>query len=169
MMSNSNVQRLLDEIEAQRTLLHEFVDTKLDAMKESVMSGKPISEADVVLKYPLSSPPHIFKGTKPLAVIFDSECIELNSWRKVYTEVLCRCATEKHDALMSLRGKIAGRSRTFLAAAPGGMDFPVKLADDLFAEADFDTEQLIITLTKRIADVVRFDYSRISIVVKSKL
>ena len=162
-------ESILAEIEIQRVRLHDLIDIKCNKLKEAVSSGIPVNEAEMECEYPLYTPPHLFKGSKPIAVLFDGERVELTSWRKVYAEILRRCNAEKHDVLMELRNKVSGRERVILSDKSDGMNVPVKLSDDLFAEAYFDTEWLIRTLTIRILGAVGFDYSHISIIVKSKV
>jgi len=158
-----NKDKLLGEIETLRSQLHAMIDERFDAMKNAILNDEPLGETD--LRYPLSFPPHVFKGRKPIAVLFGEERVELNSWIKVYTEILRRCNAERHDILMELRGKISGRDRVILSCESASMKRPVKLADDLFAESFYDTDTLIYVLTKRILDPVGFDYSGISVAV----
>jgi len=66
---------------------------------------------------------------------------------------------------MFLRNKIIGRKRTFLSDKADGMDFPVRISDGLFAEADFDTEWLIRVLITELLSPVRYDYSNITVTV----
>ena len=161
-----NKEVILAEIEANRIRLHNLVDARFDGLREAVLSGSSVTMAEMEYEYPLCAPPYLFKGSKPIAVLFGEERVELNSWRKVYTEILRRCTVEKHDVLMELRNKISGRERIMLSDKPDSMNAPIKLSDNLFAEAYFDTEWLIRILTNRILDAVCFDYSHISIVLK---
>jgi len=133
-------------------------------MKNAILNGESAETSEIT--YPLSSQPFFFKGKKPLAVLFGEERVEFRTWIKVYTEILHRCNAEKHEILMELRGKISGRDRIILSKKSEGMTRPIKLADDMFVESFYDTEGLIYILTKRILDAVRYDYSRISVVLK---
>jgi hypothetical protein len=76
-----------------------------------------------------------------------------------YTLVLKRCAADAagYAALMSLRNKTHGRSRTFLSDKPDGMDFPIKVCDGLYAGGDFDTGALIRMLTTGILVSAGYD------------
>ena len=161
----------LEEVRAQ---LLDIVNGRIDALIIKVKNGEPLNNngsADIETVYPLSISPAFFKGTKPTAIYFGDEKVAVKTWRKAYTLVLQRCAgiPEMREALMGLRNKISGRKRTVLSDMPDGMDFPIEIADGIFAEADFDTEWLIKTLTNVIFDFVRYDYSDISVsVVKNK-
>jgi len=160
----ANKEVILAEIETLRPQLHQMIDERLDAMKNAILSGESVSSVERT--YPLNFSPHIFKGEKPVAVLFGEERVERNSWIKVYTEILHRCKDEKYDILMELRGKISGRDRLILSKESTGMKRPVKLAEGLFAESFYDTDTLIYVLTKRILDPVGFDYREISVVLK---
>ena len=115
-------------------------------------------------RYTLNTSPWQFRGKKPIAVIFDDHRTPVRTWREVYTQILRRCDREKHDVLLQLRNKIAGRKRVFLSDKPDGMDAPIRIAEALYAEAYFDTEYLVRTL-RQILDVAGCDYGGISIVI----
>ena len=169
-----NKKIALSELEAVRAQLLGMVNDRIDSLIAKIKNGEAIdnntlSAAEIV--YPLSIEPALFKGTKPTAVHFGGEKIPVKTWRKAYTLILRRCAgiSEKRETLMGLRNKISGRTRIILSDKPNGMNRPVEIADDVFVESFFDTEWLVRIMTKEILDVVRYDYSGISVsVVKSK-
>ena len=170
-----NREIVLSELEKVRDQLLFKVNAQIDALIERVKNGESLDdEGDssvVETVYPLSISPEFFKGTKPTAVYFGEEKVPVKTWRKAYTIILQRCAgiPENRDALMSLRNKISGRTRVILSDKPDGMDCPIEIADGIFVEGYFDTEWLVKTLTIELLDVVRYDYSDISVsVVKSK-
>ena len=154
------------EIEKTRTELHAIVDAQMDAAVSRLTGESSGEETPGEYEVPLRSNPSLLKGTKPAAVIFGGERVDVKTWRAVYVEILRRCVMEKHSDLLWLRNRVAGRKRTVISDKPDGMDFPIELSGDLFVEADFDTEWLLRTLVSQILDVVRFDYSGIKIVVK---
>jgi hypothetical protein len=164
-----NREAILSELEKTRELLHGRVNARIDALIGRVKSGEPLdNEGDgavIETKYPLSMPPSLFKGTKPVAVHFGDEKTAVKNWRSAYALILRRCAEtpENRDALMGLRNKISGRTRVVLSDKPDGMDYPIEVADGIFVEGYFDTEWLIRTLTVEILDVACYDYSGISI------
>lgn len=63
--------------------------------------------------------------------------------------------------LEDLSGKVFGRDRIILGKTEEGMDVPLKIKDDLFLEAKFDTESLLKVITNRIFDPIGYDYSGI--------
>ena len=163
---------VLSELEKVRGQLLDKVNSRIDALIIRIENGEPINVGSLSAGetvYPLSISPSLFKGTKPAAVYFGDEKIPVNTWRKAYTLILQRCAdvSEKRDMLASLCNKIGGRKRTFLSDSPDGMDCPIKIADGIFVEGDFDTEWLMRILTNEILDTVRYDYSNISVSVLS--
>jgi hypothetical protein len=165
-----NKELVLAELESARAKLLDIVNNGIDGLisrieyGESIDSGDPANAETV---YPLSTTPALFKGTKPTAVFFGEEKVAVKTWRKAYTLILQRCADipEKRDKLMGLRGRISGRSRFFLSGKPDGMDTPIKIAEGLYVEGYFDTELLLRILTTEFLDIVRFDYSDISVAV----
>ena len=164
-----NRDEVLLELENTRELLVSGITARIDALIDKVKSGEPLDDRDdgsvIEVIYPLSITPGMFKGTKPTAVFFGDEKVEVKKWRETYSLILRRCAEipEKRDALLYLRNKILGRKRTILSDKPDGMDIPIEIADGIFVEGYFDTEWLIKTLTVEILDVVRYDYSDISV------
>ena len=159
---------ILQEIEECRAELHAIVDSHMDALVGSLNGEAVCGDTPDEHELSLSMTPSYFKGRKPAAVIFGGERVGVKTWREVYTEILRRCDMEKHSELMYLRNRVAGRQRVFLSDNPDGMDFPIKLSDGLFAEADFDTEALLHVLVRRILDPTGFDYGGIKIVIKSR-
>ena len=173
-MNNTSIESALQAIEESRELLIDTVNIKLDALKQRILDRETTGDyAEPVrreARYPLSTVPAVFKGTKPTAIFFGSEKVPANTWRKVYTEILKRCACDQisYSALLHLRNRVSGRKRAVLSDSPSGMDVPIRLSDELFVEAYFDTEWLIRTLTQQILDAVHFDYSGISVSVMEK-
>lgn len=170
-MNNTSIDIALRSIEESRSELLDIVNKNMDALKQRVLDGEIAGDLDGQIgheyEYSLNTPPALFKGTKPTAVIFDSDRVPVNTWRKAYIEILKRCASEQanHDALMNLRNRISGRKRTILSDKPTEMNVPVMLSGGLYAEAYFDTEWLIRILTRQILDAIHYDYSRISVAV----
>ena len=118
--------------------------------------------------YPLAVPPYLFVGKKPAAILFGEERVTVKSWRDVYTTILKRCNDDPahHETLMNLRGKIAGKCRVFLSDGPVGMKSPIRIDEDMYVESHYGSATLIHILTVRILTPVRFDYSKISVVLK---
>ena len=119
--------------------------------------------------YPITVNTAIFKGNKPTAVMFGDERVDVYKWKTVVEKIMCDCNSdpEKHVALMNLRGRVAGRERVFLAKESEGMRSPIKIDDNLYIETNYDTETLLRILMTRILDVVGYDYSNISVSIRS--
>jgi len=170
-MSDYSKDDALLELEKYRERLLSGVNTAIDALAAQLENDDAGIDGELPdeIVYPLTVTPSLFKGRKPTAVFFGDERVSVKTWRAAYTEILRRCVAEpdKHAALMELRNRIHVRTRTILSDKPDGMNVPIKLADDLFIEADFDTEWLVRTLTTEILDAVKYDYNNISFAVIS--
>ena len=118
--------------------------------------------------YPLVAPSYLFVGRKPIAVLFDKERVDVNSWREVYTVILKRCnADPRHrEVLMYLRNKVSGRCRVFLSDTSDGMTRPVQIDDSLFAEGHYGAATLMHILVNHILIPIHCDCTKISIVLK---
>jgi hypothetical protein len=117
---------------------------------------------------PLTAPPYLFVGRKPVAVLFGEERMEVKSWREVYSAILTRCNEnpQHHEMLMVLRDKVGGKCRTFLSGSPEGMTRPLKIAEGLYEEVHYGSATLIHILVKRILSPVGFNCSDIGIMLK---
>ena len=118
--------------------------------------------------YPLATPSYLFVGKKPVAILFGDERVTVKSWRDVYATILKRCNDDPahHETLMNLRGKIAVKCRVFLSDSPTRMKSPIRIDEDMYVESHYGSATLIHILTVRILTPVRFDYSKISVVLK---
>ena len=116
----------------------------------------------------LHTPTHYFVGTKPAAVLFGEERIEVKSWREVVSVILTRCNAEHGDALMNLRNKVAGKVRVILSDRPDGMRRPSKIADGMYMECHYGSQTLMHILKNLILDYTGFDYSDIQIAIKHR-
>ena len=163
-MDNVQKDTALLAIEECRAVLLEIVNGKMDALRQRILDGEGAQPCAGSV-YPLDIPPALFKGTKPAAVFFGEERVAADTWKKVYTEILAHCAADPENlaALMVLRNRVAGRTRTILSDTHDGMARPVMLAKGLYAEAFFDTEWLIRVLTGHILDAIHYDYSGVFI------
>jgi len=165
-MSNFTKDDALLELKKVREDLFNLVNTTIGTLITRLESGEDIENGlSFETVYPLSITPSLFKGTKPTAVIFGEERVEVKTWRTVCFEIMQRCISDpdKHADLLYLRNKIAGRTRVILSDKPDGMNKPLKLADALYMETFYDTEWLIRILTKELLGNARFDYNDISI------
>ena len=159
-----------------RAMLHRAVDETIDWAIEHETADLSAAQMTSTLEgigyesvYPLTTETGVFKGKKPTGVIFqDGHRIAAASWKKVFEVIMkqCNSDSEKHWALMELRGKVMGRSRTLLDSKKGQMRSPIQIDRALYAETHYDTETLLRILTTRILDVVRYDYTGIKIAIK---
>lgn len=117
--------------------------------------------------YAFTSPPYLFVGKKPAAVLLGEERVDVKSWREVVSVILTRCNAERGDELMYLRNKVAGKVRVILADSPGGMRRPLKIADGMYMECQYGSQTLMYILKNLILDYTGFDYSNIQIVIKN--
>ena len=165
-MNNTQRETALTELHKLREDLLAVVNTTVDSLIARLENGEDIIDNVFPCEtiYPLTTTASIFKGMKPAAVIFGDERIEVNNWRDVCLLIMRWCDDEKHDALMDLRNKISGRSRTFLSDKPGNMDIPLKINEGLYVEGKFDSEYRVIIL-RDIMDAAHYDYSGISVAV----
>ena len=119
--------------------------------------------------YPLTSPTYLFVGTKPAAVLFGDERVEVKTWRQVYAVIIGRCNEnpQHHERLMYLRNKAAGKVRKFLSDKPDGMSKPYQIDTDLWGEVHYGSATLMHILVNQILAYTGFDCSNISVVIKS--
>jgi len=114
----------------------------------------------------LYTPPHYFVGTKPTAVIFGEERIDVKTWREVAYVILKRCNEEHGDRLMYLRNKVSGKVRMIFADSPGVMRRPLKISDEMYMETHYGSQTLMYILVELILRYTGFDYSNIKIIIK---
>jgi hypothetical protein len=113
-------------------------------------------------------PPYHFIGTRPTAVMFGNERVEVKTWKQVAGVILKRCHDERGDALMNLRNKVSGRVRMIFADKPDGMRNPLKITEDAYLESHYGSQTLMYIVKDLILDNTGFDYSNITIAVKRK-
>lgn len=129
--------------------------------------GETMDSEPIITERELAwSSPATFKGKKPVSVKFASgETIETSTWLKLVQTILQHCnkQPDMHERLMQLRDKVAGKQRIILGSSATGMDVPLKIDEDMYFEGKFDTEALLIMLTKKVLEPVGYDYTRIKI------
>lgn len=159
--------QLIREIDLSFEQLLQRVSNELE-QNEIVSVANSKESYEIV--YSLLSGPTIFKGKKPTGVIFeDGRRVDVRTWKKVVEEILHQCNSDqnRHMELLNLRGKVSGRERVLLAKTKENMRSPLKIDKWLYMETHYDTETLLRILMTRILDVVGYDYSGISIVVRN--
>jgi hypothetical protein len=163
----TQTEAALYAIEELRASLISSLNQRLDALKQKVLNGSIDTDAAGEYTYPLSTTPSVFKGTKPIAVVFGEERVDVKTWRGLCIELLNRAyaVPQSRDAMMFLRNKVAGRKRLVISDKPDGMSVPVRLSDELYVEVYFDTEQLLKTLLFQVLEPADYDYSNIYVII----
>ena len=117
----------------------------------------------------LYTPPHYFVGTKPTAVLFGDERVEVKTWRQVYAVIIGRCNENPqcHERLMYLRNKASGKVRLFLSDKPDSMTRPLRIDEELYGETHYGSSTMLHILVNQILAYTGFDYSNIRVVIKS--
>ncbi|MDL2234452.1 hypothetical protein LJC63_12875 [Ruminococcaceae bacterium OttesenSCG-928-L11] len=156
-----------DELWAVRNALIGKVDLEFDRLQRMLGNAQ---STPIERTLPLSGNPAVFKGTKPAAVLFGSERVEVSSWKMVFAVVLARCNQSKqhHAALMELRERAAGKCRVFLSRSPDHMKRPHQIDLELYAETHYGTETLLHILCNRLLAPVHYDYSGVSIALTAR-
>jgi hypothetical protein len=116
----------------------------------------------------LYTPPSYFVDTKPTAVLFGEERVEVKTWREVAGVILKRCYDERGDSLMNLRNKVAGKVRVIFSDSPKGMRRPLEITENAYLETHYGSQTLMYIVKELILDYTGFDYSNITIAVKHK-
>lgn len=157
--------KLYEYAERIRRELHELVDRQLDDFVKRMENEEPIGRADIVRS--LDMPAFSFKGTKPVAVCLpNGEKISCRTWREATAIILHDCDKAKHEKLLAISGKVAGRSRIILGKTAEGMSRPVKIGDGIYFESYFDTEYLLKMMKENVLKKVGYDYSAVKIQIR---
>jgi hypothetical protein len=137
---------------------------KIKEKKEQSKMSNKRTEYECV--YPFTAETYLLIGKKARAVYFGEERVEVKNWREVFQLILTRCNEQKHDRLMYLRDKVAGKVRTFISATPDGMERPFQLDEGLFLDSGhYGTATLLHRLRDCILTPACYDYSNIIIAV----
>lgn len=119
------------------------------------------TQGSYVMERSLSVRPACFKGKKPLAILYpDGTEVEVHTWKQVASQLMRSCSEDElmAEKLEDLSGKVFGRDRIILGKTGEGMDVPLKIKDNIYLEAKFDTESPIKVITNRIFDPIGYDY-----------
>lgn len=106
------------------------------------------------------------KGKRPVSIVVSGQEYICRKWLDVAEIILRDCDKTCHDALIDLRGKVAGRRRTVLAEIPDGMRRPIQLSENLFFEGKFDTE-FLLKMVLTIVKAACYDYEGVCIKYKA--
>lgn len=159
------------EIERYRKQVHETFDRQLDDYILSKMCGDLTAYVkDGLAVKPLLSPAKAFKGTKPAALILPKHGrVETFTWHRAAHCILLDCDDDpvRHKHLMAMRNRIAGNFRWLLSDSPKEMQAPLKINDELYFEGKFDTEALLLNMTRKVLQPAGYDYSGIVVVLRN--
>lgn len=110
----------------------------------------------------------IFKGKKPIAVIFGENRIITPTWKVVVETIFKEVLKEENmkEKLYSLSDKVLGRKRTRLSKSPDEMRKPLKLEENLYIETHYDTETLMNLLLQILNDI-SYNYNDIKVAIKN--
>lgn len=151
----------VQDLEKSRQEMHETVNSMFDRLLVDLCNGNDHKRVS-----PLNGNLGVFKGKTPLAITLpNKQTIQVTTWRELARLILQDCASDPHrqELLMGLRDHVIGKRRTILGEKPQRMNVPLKICEGLYFEGKFDTESLLMVLTKRVLDEVDYDYSQIRI------
>ena len=135
------------------------------AKNESITSKEAIKRElrDMTFTASLSTNTALFKGKRPLAVIFPDCEVPVRKWKEVALYILRDCDMTYPGALDSLCGKLHGNHRTMLSASSDGMSAPLEIHEGLYFESKLDTEVLLKFLVEHVLIPLGYDYRSIRI------
>lgn len=119
-------------------------------------------------KHSLTVGTRMFKGKKPTSVTFESgESASVMTWKQLVEAVLKDCIREPRykNALLALRGRVAGKTRVILSEVPESMRSPLKIDEKLYMETHYDTETLLNVLMSRVLNPIGYDCSKITVTI----
>lgn len=158
------------EIERYREQAHEVIDQRINDFILSRLCGDLTAYVKDGLDIkPLLSPAKAFKGTKPAALILPKHGrVETFTWQQAAHRILLDCDDDpvRHQHLMAMRNRIAGNFRWLLSDTPEEMQAPLKINDELYFEGKFDTEALLLNMTRKVLLPAGYDYSGIVVVLR---
>ncbi len=161
---------LVNEIREKQNEIIMIVNTLFDELVNEVSNIKveqneKINNFENIL--PLSNT-KVFKGKKPIAVIFGKNRIKTPTWKIVIETILKEVLKEENmkEKLYDLSDKLLGRKRTRLSESPEEMRKPLKLDDNLYIETHYDTETLMNLLLQILNDI-SYNYKDIKVAIRN--
>lgn len=163
-----NQSEILVLIESAREAMHLAINEKCDLLVNAINNGVDIKSSEKMLSavLPLNRESSYFKSKKPIRTdLGNGRIITTPTWKSVAETILkdCNSVDDRHKELMCLRNRVLGRNRVILSDKPNDMQIPIKIDEDLFFEAKYDTQTLMNVLKNRILDPAGYDYSSIRI------
>ena len=121
------------------------------------------------IAFPFTVGTGFFKGKRPAAVLIRGVRQNAPSWKKVFEVIMkdCMATPACRERLTAMQGRVYGRNRLLLSSDGSAMRSPVKIGEGLYAETHYDTETLLKILTYRLLKPAGYDYSAVSIVLRS--
>lgn len=161
---------LVNEIREKQNEIIMIVNTLFDELVNEISNIKveqneKINNFENIL--PLSNT-KVFKGKKPIAVIFGENRIKTPTWKIVIETILKEVLKEENmkEKLYDLSDKLLGRKRTRLSESPEEMRKPLKLDDNLYIETHYDTETLMNLLLQILNDI-SYNYKDIKVAIRN--
>jgi hypothetical protein len=146
-------------IERTRDELIAGINAEFDILLARI-SGNATADVPTEYMLRLDGDTNRFIGAKITAVLFGDERVEVKNWRKAFELILNRCNRERHEELMALRNRTAGKTRIFLSDKPDGMSYPHRIDDELWVEEHYGNGTLFHILCHRILSQPSFSDSR---------
>lgn len=166
---------VIQEIEAMRRRVIQEINAEFDIMIGHVEEGLRRGELHTntvsrpyEARFPLTVGTRTFKGKKPTAVTFENgESASVMTWKQLVEAVLKDCIKEPRykNALLALRGRVAGKTRVILSEIPENMRSPLKIDEKLYMETHYDTETLLNVLISRVLGPIGYDCSKITVTI----
>ena len=165
-MTSNEMIKILEQSRAEILAL---VNAEFDKMKALISNDEQKSEPlQLSVDIPLLSNGSLFKGKKPLCILFENgEVQDTLSWKKVAKILLekCRSNPETNKRLGEICGLISGKNRILFGWDSSEMNYPIEV-DGMYLETKLDTETLMNVLVKRILIPAGFDGRGVSIKVR---
>jgi hypothetical protein len=160
--------KVKDEIEKARVDMIAAVNKQFDLLLARLDGEFYVEDDAYERSVPLTTKSHYFIGTKPSAVIIESEMIPAKTWPAVCSAILSQCLRDDRyrERLLEARDKVKGRRRTYLSRCPDGMTTPGRITDEVFFESHYNSARLINILTEKILKPIGYDCEKIRIVIK---
>lgn len=166
---------IIEELEEMRKRVIRNINSEFDllierAKSETIQPPDPNDKKSYDCTYPLVVGPAVFKGKKPISLVFgNGRKVKILTWKQLAEEVLKDCISypDKKQGLIELCDNVSGRKRFFLSKSNEDMRSPIEIEKGIYMETHYDTETLLRILITRILDVVNYDYSGISVVIRN--
>ena len=166
---------IIEELEEMRKRMIRNINTEFDllikrAKIETMQSENNDKSKPYDCTYPLVVGSSVFKGKKPISLIFgDGREFKIFTWKQLVEAILKDCIADdkKKENLEGLRDKVLGKKRKLISNNSEDMISPIEISENLYMETHYDTETLLRILMQRVLDPINYDYSQISVVIRN--